>query len=1640
MTAVVGDDHGLGYAEGSDASQRLTIPGSHGTEIGGCADWTLGCESMALTKQSDGTFQGTFDIPAGTYEFKFAFGTEWGNDYGPGGSQAGQKNYSYVHAGGPVTFFFDPVTKLGAYTAEGRVLTVAGDFQTQLGCAAAWSDACLGGQLELREDGTYRYVLDGLTPGSYELKVIENLDWSTSFGTSAGGNVAFEITAENPAAVVTLDPTTNVVTVETGAAPQEGPEPQRDITVNIAGSLNSEMGCAGDWSADCADAVLTQQVGSVFSQTFTLPAGSYEYKVTIDGSWDENYGTDRTVGSGNIPLVLAKETAVTFVYDDASHFVDAIYAGGPSRIAVVAGTIQDQLGCAGVWDPKCLGSWLQNHDRGGEVYVLQTNRLKKGSYSAKAALDLGWAEAYPGSDLSFTVPKDYATMNFRLDLSTGEFTAAADTSVAGEGARASWLDERTLAVPASAAAGATWTLRSSADGGMTASKTGVSAPEGTDAFTLTALSSGLPAALRAAYPHLATYAALELPAGVDRAAVEAALQGQLLLSAEKDGAVAYATGVQLAGVLDDVYAAALDRDLGATFAAGVPTLTLWAPTARSVTTQVWLDGAGTATGEMTEVAATRQADGTWVTQGTAAWKGKAFRYDVEVYVPTTGKVEHNLVTDPYSVALTLNSTHSVLVDLADAAFRPAAWTSATSPTIARPVDRSIYELHVRDFSMTDTSVPEAQRGTYLAFAGEGNGVKHLRKLAAAGLNTVHLLPSFDIATIEEDRTKQKTTADLSGFGPASEEQQAAVTAIKDEDGFNWGYDPMHWTAPEGSYATTGNQDGGKRVAEYRTMVGALHANGLQVVQDVVYNHTAASGQDPKSVLDRVVPGYYQRLSATGGVENSTCCSNVATENAFAQKLMVDSVVTWATQYKIDGFRFDLMGHHSKANMLAVRAALDALTVAKDGVDGSKIYLYGEGWNFGEVANNARFEQATQGQLNGTGIGTFSDRLRDAVHGGSPVDGGSTFVQGFGTGLGTDPNGGKRGDGGTNTGAADEVADLRHQTDLVRLGLAGNLADYTFATSAGTAQRGDELDYRGAPAGYASQPDEVVTYVDAHDNETLFDILTLKLPTDTSMADRVRMNTLSLATTTLAQTPTFWHAGTDLLRSKSLDRDSYNSGDHFNAVDWTGQSNNFGVGLPPEEKNGEKWSIMTPLLSDPALKPSAADIATANTQALDLLRLRYSTSLLRLGSADLIKQKVTFPGSGADAVPGLLLMQVDDKVGTDVDTALDGALVAFNASPEPITTTVASLKGRTFTLSPIQAKGTDAVVKSTRFDARTGTVTIPARTVALLVEKHSTTEPTTPPATEEPTETPSTSTPTEEPTTPAPTTPAAKPSTTRLSPTTLTTTLGSRAVWTVRVASAGREDGGTVTLRSGTRVLGSAKVTKGVAKVRLSKAAVARVGRTSVVASFSGTTTAAASRSATGRLVVQRAKARLKVTGTTVRTGEKAVLNVKVSAPAGSTAGRVTVYDGTRRIASARVVKGTAKVVLPRSASAKVGKNRLTVRYSGSTTVAKASARATLKVVKARARVSVSAPDARVHRSAYVTVRVRGTEHARPEGLLTVRLDGKKIATVRLTGRTASTSLRVRVVAFRPGDRTITVTYEGSKRLAKASARTTMTVR
>ena len=893
------------------------------------------------------------------------------------------------------------------------------------------------------------------------------------------------------------------------------------------------------------------------------------------------------------------------------------------------------------------------------------------------------------------------------------------------------------------------------DGGAAAVHGRILGAEGMPAPMVTPLRvvGNLPGDVLAARPHLEGYIALSATDAtgdplLDEDAVAAALTGQVAIAqyvgapdptevADVGGARLDAfTGVQTAILLDHLYAEAATRaELGVTFRDGRPSFALWAPTAQAVTLLTWetgdpLGSVPEVPGPPTRTAAVRTDDGRWVVDnrpgqpddaganesdlgrpGSPITAGCQYLWEVRVYVPSTLRVETNIVTDPYSTALTTDSTRSVAVDLAEARLAPEQWAQAPAPTVRNDSARSIYELHLRDFSAADETVPPELRGTYRAFTVAGSaGVRHLAELAQAGMTTIHLLPTFDIATIPEHRGSQRSPRIPSEAHPASADQQAAVAEVADDDAYNWGYDPLHWGAPEGSYATEGHQDGGARIIEFREMVGALHALGLQVVLDQVYNHTAACGQDPRSVLDRVVPGYYHRLDAVGRVTSSTCCANTATENALCARLMVDSVVRWARWYRVDGFRFDLMGHHPRAVMERVRAALDELTLEADGVDGRSIYLYGEGWNFGEVAGNALFVQATQGQLDGTGIGAFNDRLRDAVHGGGAFDPDHRVFQGFGTGLLTQPS------GLDHRSWNEQSADLAHRTDLVRLGLVGNLKDYVMTISDGTVRRGIDLIHNGAPAAFASQPQENVNYVDAHDNETLYDLLAYKLPQGMPVAERVRMNTVCLATVTLAQSPSFWSAGTELLRSKSLDRDSYNSGDWFNAIDFTGQSNGFGRGLPPASRNEGSWAIQGPLLQDAWLRPSPEEIAAARSQALDLLRLRASTPLFSLGSTRLIQDKLTFPGAGFGAPAGVVVMLIDDtRGGQDVDPELDAVLVVINASGQTLTQPLPELTGRDFRLSPIQAEGADEVVRRTGFDRASGTISVPARTVAVLVQ-------------------------------------------------------------------------------------------------------------------------------------------------------------------------------------------------------------------------------------------------------------------------------------------------------------------------------------
>ena len=347
-------------------------------------------------------------------------------------------------------------------------------------------------------------------------------------------------------------------------------------------------------------------------------------------------------------------------------------------------------------------------------------------------------------------------------------------------------------------------------------------------------------------------------------------------------------------------------------------------------------------------------------------------------------------------------------------------------------------------------------------------------------------------------------------------------------------------------------------------------------------------------------------------------------------------------------------------MLRLRAALDGLTVSKDGVDGKGIYLYGEGWNFGEVANDARFVQATQQNMAGTGIGTFTDRLRDAVRGGGPFDD-DPRIQGFGDGLFTDPNGDR---GQRLAGPAE--GRLLHDEDLIKLGLAGNLAYYPFTDSTGAlGHRARRRLQRLSPPGYAADPSETVTYVDAHDNETLFDALQYEAAAG-HLDGRPGADEHRLAGDDRARPRawSFWHAGADLLRSKSLDRNSLDSGDWFNRVDWS----------PPREH-----LRLGPAAGGATTAPSGTYMRAAARRPGAQARPRGHGRGARAGRSTCCAIRFSSPAVPArqrrgDPAEGVLPGRrprrdrdaVDDTVGADVDPALSGVLVVFNASPSAST--------------------------------------------------------------------------------------------------------------------------------------------------------------------------------------------------------------------------------------------------------------------------------------------------------------------------------------------------------------------------------------
>lgn len=813
------------------------------------------------------------------------------------------------------------------------------------------------------------------------------------------------------------------------------------------------------------------------------------------------------------------------------------------------------------------------------------------------------------------------------------------------------------------------------------------------------------------YPNLHGYDAWQIPEEA-LAEIPEILRSEVAIAAyDASGKLVDASGIQMQGVLDDLYR--YDGELGVIYEDGIPTLKLWAPTAQSVKLHRFTD-ANPDTGAITTPMTLDPETGVWSVTGNASWDKQYYLYEVNVYVPRTGNVERNLVTDPYAVNLSQDSRLSQIIDLyGDDTLKPEGWDSLVKPEFTVPEDMAIYEVHVRDFSRDDQTVAPEHRGTFKAFTYDGersplsDGMNHLINLARSGLTHIHLLPAFDFASVEED-PKARVDPDpsvMASFAPDSVQQQAIIGGIRGNDSFNWGYDPYHYGVPEGSYATV--QNDATRVLEFREMVQALSENGLRTVLDVVYNHTFANGLYTQAVLDKVVPGYYHRYDNNGNQSNSSCCPDTAVEFDMMQKLMVDTVLRWIKAYKVDAFRFDLMNLLTVDSMVDLRDTIRRLTVAEDGVNGKDIYLYGEGWDFGSATAKGLIH-ANQYNMAGTGIGTFNDKIRDAVHGGYSEDITAIRRQGFINGQAYDWNGHFYGERFRNN--------LRTSTDKLRINLAGSLKNFQILDQKNNIVSGKDLE----GAGYTRDPQETVNYISKHDNETLFDLNMFKLPLGekgmavTTMGERVRAQNMGLSLVALGQGVPFFQMGSDMLRSKSLDHNSYDSGDWFNRVDFTYTHNNFGVGLPPAWGNQSRWSIMGPLLSNPDLRPGKDNILDSVAHLQEMLQIRRSSKLFRLETEADIKERLRFHNTGSEQKDGLIVMSLSDRGRQDLDPNYDQIVVLFNANKFGQTLRIPEFRNIPMELHPVQVNSHDPLVKMAKFDRSTGEFSVPERTTAVFV--------------------------------------------------------------------------------------------------------------------------------------------------------------------------------------------------------------------------------------------------------------------------------------------------------------------------------------
>ncbi len=508
------------------------------------------------------------------------------------------------------------------------------------------------------------------------------------------------------------------------------------------------------------------------------------------------------------------------------------------------------------------------------------------------------------------------------------------------------------------------------------------------------------------------------------------------------------------------------NDLGVTLKGSETIFKVWTPVATKVILKVFMDDK---TSEFKSYEMTKGELGTFFYKHPESLKGKYYNF----YVTCFGEI--NEAVDIYAKAVGTNGKRAMVVDLSETdphGFREKYYGNTSSIT-----DAIIYEMHIRDFSV-DKNSGIKHKGQYLGFIergtknsfGQSTGLDHIIEL---GATHVHLLPCFDFASVDESLSNNST--------------------------YNWGYDPQNFNVPEGSYSSDPS-NGITRIIELKEAIEALHNVGLGVIMDVVYNHT----YDTKtSNHEKFVPGYYFRSDSLGNLTNGSGCGNeLATERYMVRKHIIDSLVYWAKEYCIDGFRFDLMGVYDTTTVNLIRSALDKIN--------PNIIMYGEGWCGG---NTPLPEERRAVKLNAedtnTRVAYFSDDIRDAIKGNVFNAENPGFVN-----------------GGLNS------------LEDIKFGIVGSVKHKGIAI--------ENVKY--SKKFWALEPTQTVSYCSAHDNLTLYDKL-LKTSPSASKEELLMMNKLAAFIVHISQGAIFYQGGEEFARTKHGDDNSYKSSDEVNKIDW-----------------------------------------------------------------------------------------------------------------------------------------------------------------------------------------------------------------------------------------------------------------------------------------------------------------------------------------------------------------------------------------------------------------------------------------------------------------------------------------------------------